>query len=131
VLKFIVEGMRELPGRKSLILMSDMVPIETNDPATSIVTPGEVLADVRMDYTEQLKKVAEKAIRSSVVSGGRHARPCVYRSHPPTLFHPGPWRQRPQLRVPGNNTRVGHERALVGAGTAAATAGSIDRRAAF
>ncbi len=73
-LRFIVEGMRELPGRKSLVLMSDMLPVETQEPATRNLTPGDgdlsdvgTLSDVRTDYTAQLKKVAELAIRSSVV----------------------------------------------------------------
>jgi VWFA-related protein len=67
-LKFIVEGMRELPGRKSLVLMSDMLPIETQDPGTTNLTPGDGdLADDRTDYTAQLRKVAEMAIRASVV----------------------------------------------------------------
>jgi VWFA-related protein len=90
-LKFIVEGMRELPGRKSLVLMSDSLPIETQDPATSIVTPGEVLADVRKDYTGQLKKVAEKAIRSSVVIYTVDTRGLVYTglTAADPLFTPG------------------------------------------
>ncbi len=68
VLKFIVEGMRELPGRKSLVLMSDYLPIETQEPGTAALTPGDGdLADVRTNYTAQLKKVAELAIRASVV----------------------------------------------------------------
>ena len=91
VLKFIVEGMRELPGRKSLVLMSDTLPIETQDPATSIVTPGEVLADVRTDYTQQLKKVAEMAIRSSVVIYTIDTRGLVYTglTAADPLFTPG------------------------------------------
>ena len=68
VLKFIVEGMRELPGRKSLVLMSDYLPVETQDPGTFTLTPGDGdLADDRVNYTAQLKKVAELAIRGSVV----------------------------------------------------------------
>lgn len=67
-LKFIVEGMRDLPGRKSLVLLSDLLPIETQEPATNALNPGDGdLSDERTDYTGQLKKVAELAIRSSVV----------------------------------------------------------------
>ena len=67
-LKFIVEGMRELPGRKSLVLLSDLLPIETQEPLTNSPTPGDgELSDFRTDYTGQLKKVAELAIRASVV----------------------------------------------------------------
>jgi len=68
VLRFIVEGMRDLPGRKSLVLMSDQLPIETQDPATTTLDPGDGdLADDRTNYLGQLKKVAELAIRASVV----------------------------------------------------------------
>ncbi|HEX7724039.1 MAG TPA: VWA domain-containing protein [Pyrinomonadaceae bacterium] len=68
VLRFIVEGMRDLPGRKSLVLMSDQLPVETQDPATTTLTPGDGdLADDRRNYRGQLKKVAELAIRASVV----------------------------------------------------------------
>lgn len=67
-LKFIVEGMRELPGRKSLVLLSDQLPVETQEPATNMLTPGDGdLSDVRTNYLGQMKKVAEMAIRASVV----------------------------------------------------------------
>jgi VWFA-related protein len=67
-LKFIVEGMRELPGRKSLVLLSDLLPMETQEPLTNSPAPGDGdLSDFRTDYTGQLKKVAELAIRASVV----------------------------------------------------------------
>jgi VWFA-related protein len=67
-LRFIVEGMRDLPGRKSLVLLSDSVPIETQDPGTINLTPGDGdLADDRRNYLGQLKKVAELAVRGSVV----------------------------------------------------------------
>lgn len=68
VLKFIVHGMRELPGRKSLVLLSDYLPIETNEPAANQLTPGDAgLGDERTDYRFLLNKVAEMAIRGSVV----------------------------------------------------------------
>jgi VWFA-related protein len=68
VLKFIVEGMHDLPGRKSLVLMSDYLPIETQEPATNALNVGDGgISDVRTNYTAQLKKVAEMAIRASVV----------------------------------------------------------------
>ena len=67
-LRFIVEGMRDLPGRKSLVLMSDHLPVETQDPGTAVLTPGDGdLADDRRNYQAQLRKVAELAIRASVV----------------------------------------------------------------
>lgn len=68
VLKFIIEGMHDLPGRKSLVLLSDSLPIETQEPATNTQSPvDETLSGVRTDYSSQLKKVAELAIRSAVV----------------------------------------------------------------
>lgn len=78
-LKFIVQGMRDLPGRKSLVLFSDHLPIETQEPGTtnsqvqsqnntSAIDTGD--ADFDSDttsYLPQLQKVAELAIRASVV----------------------------------------------------------------
>jgi VWFA-related protein len=78
-LKFIVQGMRELPGRKSLVLFSDQLPIETQEPgttnsqvqsqnSTSAVDTGDADSDnVNTSYLAQLQKVAEMAIRASVV----------------------------------------------------------------
>ena len=68
-LKFIVEGMHDLPGRKSLVLLSDQLPIETQDPGTTAVNSGadDLGNDDRTNYYGQLKKVAELAIRASVV----------------------------------------------------------------
>src|SRR5438128_542030 len=68
-LKFIVEGMRDLPGRKSLVLLSDQLPIETQDPGTTTLNSGEddLGNDERTHYYGQVKKVAELAIRASVV----------------------------------------------------------------
>ena len=91
VLRFIVEGMRELPGRKSLVLMSDFLPIETQEPATSNLNPGDGdIADVRTDYTAQLKKVAEMAIRASVVIYAVDTRGLAYTgmTAADTLFNP-------------------------------------------
>jgi hypothetical protein len=71
--------MRELPGRKSLVLMSDYLPIETQEPGTVNLTPGDGnLADDRVDYTAQLKKVAELAVRGSVVIYAVDTRGLVY-----------------------------------------------------
>jgi VWFA-related protein len=78
-LKFIVQGMRDLPGRKSLVLFSDQLPIETQEPGTtnsqvesqnntSSVDTGDADSDnVTTSYLAQLQKVAELAIRASVV----------------------------------------------------------------
>jgi VWFA-related protein len=68
VLKFMVEGMHDIPGRKSLVLMSDSLPIETNEPATNALNVADGgLSDVRTSYLAQLHRVAEMAIRASVV----------------------------------------------------------------
>jgi VWFA-related protein len=75
-LRFIVDAMAYLPGRKSLVLLSDSVPIESQD---QFADRG-VLRDVgivqddplnigpdSIDYSRLLQRIAEKAIRSSVV----------------------------------------------------------------
>ena len=76
-LRFIVDAMGYLPGRKSLVLMSDSQPYESQDEFLS--EPGSLKevgtgdnddsslpGDMR-SYSFQLQKIAEKAIRSSVV----------------------------------------------------------------
>lgn len=65
-LKFIVGGMRDLPGRKSLVLFTDDMPIEKQEPGSSGVIVGGG-GFYRNDYGGQLRKMAELAIRSSVV----------------------------------------------------------------
>lgn len=78
ILKFILTGMRELPGRKSLVLFSDQLPIETqepgpgstqdsNDDSNSADTGGSDIDGSSTSYLAQLQKVAEMAIRASVV----------------------------------------------------------------
>ncbi len=92
-LRFIVDSMGYLPGRKSMVFMSDSMPVEDQDqlnslngirsggsassrdggPATTpMAAPGgeepsdSAFSDSR-SYSAALRKVAEKAIRSSVV----------------------------------------------------------------
>jgi len=82
-LRFIVESMGELPGRKSLVLLSDSMPIESQDwgfregsslsgsslsgaeSGSGRLTDSSVFDS--MNYAGLLRAVAEKAIRSSVV----------------------------------------------------------------
>jgi len=83
-LRFILEAMSELPGRKSLVLLSDEVPIETQEygfsgdsrltrsslggssdrPASGSQTDSLFSS---MSNTGMLRKIAEMAIRASVV----------------------------------------------------------------
>ena len=65
-LEFILDAMGRLPGRKSLIIMSDSMPIENQETTFG----GEDSVFVNTDithYAGALRKLAEKAIRSSVV----------------------------------------------------------------
>ena len=74
-LRFIIDSMGYLPGRKSMVLLSDSVPRESQDD----FDPGDfkddrvAKAEPRIvgpdltDYTFSLQAIAEKAIRSSVV----------------------------------------------------------------
>lgn len=79
ILRFIVQGMHDMPGRKSLVLFSDQLPIETQEPGTTnsqqqsqgnsapIDTGDADFGNHTMSYLAQLQKVAELAIRASVV----------------------------------------------------------------
>src|ERR1041385_7677085 len=75
--RFVVDALGYLPGRKSLALMSDDQPYESQDQFLS--QPGVLnqvgnvkdddlsTPDSPINYSSQLQKIAEKAIRSSVV----------------------------------------------------------------
>ena len=74
-LRFIIDNMGELPGRKSMILMSDDIPYETQDlnlAGTSLgdfvgmSSIGDPLGNT-INWSGMLNKIAEKAIRSSVI----------------------------------------------------------------
>jgi VWFA-related protein len=76
--RFIVDALGYLPGRKSMVLLSDSLVKESQDEffdrsglrsARSGLTNTDIINDdpVRLDYSDSLQKIAEKAIRSSVV----------------------------------------------------------------
>jgi VWFA-related protein len=82
-LRFIVGGMGHLPGRKSLALFSDMMPVDINasgpTPPSARLSPGGAAAtavssasdessgSISSNYALALQRIAEYAIRSSVV----------------------------------------------------------------
>src|SRR5215213_7208638 len=81
-LQFILDGMAELPGRKSLVLMSDDLPRESQDPRFGGGDPlqrqsisgrstdqGRLLDQFgnARDMSGMLRRIAEKAIRGTVV----------------------------------------------------------------
>lgn len=78
-LSFILKGMAHLPGRKSMMFFSDYLPIEDQEPSayeeTLIARGGSQgggsaqrdLLDTGTTYYQQLQRIAELAIRSSVV----------------------------------------------------------------
>lgn len=75
-LKFILEGMRDLPGRKSMIILSDNLPVEQQETGRMTFSPqrenpndlaNETAFTGWTSYQAQLRRVAELAIRASVV----------------------------------------------------------------
>jgi len=85
-LKFILKGMSLLPGRKSMILLSDYLPIQDQQPTAydqtvnalrtasaemntdpESASTDDTSSDVGTNYYNQLQRLAEIAIRSSVV----------------------------------------------------------------
>jgi VWFA-related protein len=75
-MRFIIDAMGHLPGRKSLVLLSDSMPRETQDEFAGGGRAKEVgtmqvdalsMGPETIDHTLSLHKIAEKAIRSSVV----------------------------------------------------------------
>lgn len=65
-LRFILDAMGRLPGRKSLILMSDDIPLRATERGTEGAEQVLVGGDVR-NYGDWLRRIAETAIRASVV----------------------------------------------------------------
>jgi len=61
--RFVLQGMHDLPGRKSVVIFSDNLPIERQEPGQA----GDTGSDNSLNYEALLRKVAEMAIRSSVV----------------------------------------------------------------
>ena len=61
-LRFIISGMRDLPGRKSMIVLTDSLPISETDPFMNATGDRSVVGP--------LQRVAELAVRSSVVIYG-------------------------------------------------------------
>ena len=90
-LRFILEGMGRLPGRKSMVIFSDNIPVEAA-PAAGFpgVTPdtpgrktslGDTGGGMRRDgddFTGSLRRLAEIAVRSSVVIYGIDSRGVQY-----------------------------------------------------
>ena len=77
-LRFIVDALGYLPGRKSMVLLSDSVPREDQDEyieQQSVLKEAGIVKNeddisvgrYSINYSDQLQKIAEKAIRSSVV----------------------------------------------------------------
>lgn len=79
-LKFILDGMSELPGRKSMVVLSDSMPMESQDAGlvglgdsshpsldSSSDNQSDTRGDSRLNFVAALQRLAEKAIRASVV----------------------------------------------------------------
>ena len=64
-LRFILDAMAQLPGRKSMVLLSDSFPMETQE--VKLVNPELTTFPDATDFTGMLQRIAEKAIRASVV----------------------------------------------------------------
>jgi hypothetical protein len=67
VLRFVLDAMGELPGRKSMVVFSDSMPIETQEVTLDQDSSSTNMSTYPGNYLLALRKVAEKAIRSSVV----------------------------------------------------------------
>jgi VWFA-related protein len=96
-LGFIVDSMGHLPGRKSLVLLSDSLPIESQDyeafgsgalMAGTAQSERLTLGPNGVSVYEQLRSVAERAIRSSVVIYSVETAGLVYTG--PTAADPFP-----------------------------------------
>lgn len=75
-IKFVLEGMRDLPGRKSMIILSDNLPVEQQEPGRITFSPqaenpndrvNDSALNPSISFRKELGRVAELAIRASVV----------------------------------------------------------------
>ena len=65
-LRTIIDGMAELPGRKAMMILSDSLPVETQDSTFFNADPNSPFNDAT-NRIIALQRIAEKAIRSSIV----------------------------------------------------------------
>jgi VWFA-related protein len=99
-LRFIIDSMGYLPGRKSLVLLSDSMPVESQENeglGSGLLTSGTARDErlslgSNLDFTHALQAVAEMAIRSSVVIYSVETAGLVYTG--PTAADPFPLGQR-------------------------------------
>lgn len=121
-LRFIVAGMGHMPGRKSLTLFSDMMPVDINAsgpaPPSDRLSPGgagatavssasdESSGSISSNYYLALRRIAEYAIRSSVVIYAVDTRGVVdtFPSAATRFGSNGPWSPTP-ARGPGSASR--------------------------
>ena len=64
--RYILQGMHDLPGRKSMVIVTDNLPIKEK----KLPAGDSGFADETISYAAQLNNIAELAIRSSVVVYG-------------------------------------------------------------
>ncbi|HKE58946.1 MAG TPA: VWA domain-containing protein, partial [Pyrinomonadaceae bacterium] len=64
---FIVEAMSELPGRKSMVVFSDSLPREDQEPVFRDRDGNVISAPFTTNYSYALNRIAERAIRNSTV----------------------------------------------------------------
>ncbi len=96
-LRFILQGMRELPGRKSMVIFSDNMPVDYYEdylPTSGISTSGPRGGSSRQSEAYDLQRLSELAVRSSVVIYGVDTRglqplgPFANDRPSPTLLRP-------------------------------------------
>src|ERR1044072_1619975 len=70
-LRFILQGMRQLPGRKSMVVFSENMPVDYYEdylPTSGISTSSPRGSSSRQSEAYDLQRLSELAVRSSVVS---------------------------------------------------------------
>jgi hypothetical protein len=139
-IRFVLQGMRELPGRKSMIIISDNLPVEDRRSQSSTITGspqgggGAAAMSVEpasgsLSVDSPLRRISELAIRASVVIYGIDVRglPDVTTISPPDTSPPNasgmtPSQRSARFNLPGNEVDSGRE---VGASLARQTGGRL------
>ena len=65
-LRFIIDSMGQIPGRKSMVVLSDSMPGENQDP--EYLDDFGMRSTVRLDYTAMLQKIAEQLSRGATLT---------------------------------------------------------------
>ena len=104
-LRYILGAMGQLPGRKSMVLLSDSMPSDSKDDLLGNDGPESSFGDdgkyAQTNYVQSLNRIAEKAIRSSVVIYSVDTQGLAYTGATAADYFPA--------TIAGSTSQLGHQ----------------------